>query len=63
MGVSIPFNKSATAHNSVFAVRFAHPNAFCTSQTRKTLSDIRSINNGDNQVDAIKEGLKWENIK
>jgi len=34
-----------------------------TSFIRKTLSDIRSINNGDNQVDAIKEGLKWENIK
>ncbi len=40
MGVSIPFNKSATAHNSVFAVRFAHPNAFGTSQTHKTLYTI-----------------------
>ena len=34
-----------------------------TLDTLGTLSDIRSINNGDNQVDAIKEGLKWENIK
>lgn len=30
-----------TAYNSVFAVRFVHPNAFGTSQTRKTtLSEI-----------------------
>ena len=29
-----------TAYNSVFAVRSAHSNAFGTSQTRKTLSEI-----------------------
>jgi hypothetical protein len=34
----------------------------CNASMNK-LSDIRSRNNGDNQVDAIKEGLKWENIK
>jgi len=27
------------------------------------LSDIQSINNGDNQVYAIKEVLKWKNTK
>ena len=30
----------ATSSNSVFAVRFAHPNAFGTSQTRKTLYEM-----------------------
>jgi len=40
MGVSIPFNKSATGTTVYFAVRFAHPNAFSTSQTRKTLYEI-----------------------
>jgi hypothetical protein len=29
-----------TSSNSVFAVRFAHANAFGTSQTRKTLYEI-----------------------
>jgi hypothetical protein len=28
-----------TAYNSVFAVRFVHPNAFCTSQTGETLKE------------------------
>lgn len=27
-----------TAYNSVYAVRFAHPNAFGTSQTREPLA-------------------------
>jgi hypothetical protein len=30
---------SLGAYNSVFAVCFAHPNAFSTSQTRKLLSE------------------------
>ncbi len=30
----------ATSPNSVFAVRFANPNAFGTSQTRNPLSEI-----------------------
>ncbi len=34
-----------------------------TSFIRIPLSDIRYRNNGNNQVNAIKEGLKWENIK
>jgi len=29
--------------NSVFAVRFAHPNTFDTSQTREMLADLRLI--------------------
>jgi len=32
-----------TSPNSVFAVRFAHPNAFGTSQTRETLYAIQKI--------------------
>jgi hypothetical protein len=31
---------AATSSNSVFAVRFAHPNTFGTSQTPTTLSEI-----------------------
>jgi hypothetical protein len=33
-----------TAHNSVLAVRFAHPNAFDTSQTQETLYAIPNHN-------------------
>lgn len=33
-----------TAANSVFAVRFAHPNAFGTSQTRNTLVESSNDN-------------------
>jgi len=33
-------SSSCTSSNSVFAVRFAYPNAFGTSQTRKTLYAI-----------------------
>jgi hypothetical protein len=40
MDALIMYENTATAYNSVFAVRFAHPNAFSTSQTRKTLYDI-----------------------
>jgi len=29
-----------TSYNSVFAVRFAHPNTFSISQTRKTLDEM-----------------------
>jgi len=32
-----------TSPNSVFAVRFAHANAFGTSQTRKPLAAILSL--------------------
>ncbi|MBA7537114.1 hypothetical protein ES705_29381 [subsurface metagenome] len=39
--------KISTAPNSVFAVRYAHPNTFGTSQTRKTLSEmaVKMVNN------------------
>jgi len=40
IGVLILKNSGGTAYNSVFAVRFAHPNAFGTLQTRWTLGDI-----------------------
>jgi len=33
----------ATSPNSVFAIHFAHPNAFGTSQTRKTLDEIAGV--------------------
>ena len=35
------------AANSVFAVRFAHPNAFGTSQTRRALYEIAAANKGN----------------
>ena len=38
IGVLILKNSGGTAYNSVFAVRFAHPNAFGTSQTRRTMN-------------------------
>ena len=42
-----------TAYNTVYAVRFAHPNAFGTSQTRKPLGEIlKKIRSGG--------GKKWE---
>jgi len=34
------FDPDATADNSVFAVRFAHPNAYALRKTRKTLSEM-----------------------
>jgi len=34
-----------TADNSMFAVRFAHRNAFGTSQTRKTLYEMAPMKN------------------
>jgi hypothetical protein len=34
---------TTTSSNSVFAVRSAHPNAFGTSQTRETLSEIAIV--------------------
>jgi len=44
-----------TAYNSVFAVRFANPNAFGTSQTRKTLAEILlgGIPNGERIINFI----------
>lgn len=37
----------ATAYNSGYAVRFAHSNAFGTSQTRKTLTEINKLKKVD----------------
>jgi hypothetical protein len=37
----MPFNELAATHNSVFAVHFAHPNAFGTSQTRSTARELQ----------------------
>jgi hypothetical protein len=42
----------STSANSVFAVRYAHLNAFGTSQTRKTLyemaAEMTAMKNGEN---------------
>jgi hypothetical protein len=48
-----------------FVLYGTHPNSASggTSFMLKTLSAIRSRNNGDNQVYTIKEGLKWEDIE
>jgi hypothetical protein len=37
---------TATSSNSVFAIRFAHSNAFGTSQARGTLGDRAFVFNG-----------------
>lgn len=64
--VALP-SLSLRSANSGHTVR-ATPSPKCsasprTSHTRETLSDVRSRNHGDNQVYAIKEGAKWEDIK
>ena len=46
IGLLILKNSGGTAYNSVFAIRFAHPNAFGTSQPRKTISKIRAAYGG-----------------
>jgi len=50
IGVLILKNSGGTAYNSVFAVRFAHPNAFGTSQTRRTLTAIAPEKNEISQT-------------
>ena len=47
---------SNTSSNSVFAVRFAHPNAFGTSQTRRPLKEGVSLSLVAR--DLIKEALE-----